>query len=201
MTEWRFNKNRLSDYRTQRLGNVWPDVTNTVIYPELLAYGVDAKEIRLEADESPFTEFTMASAPGASFEKAHIIVNPHKMLLAYPDAESTYVGLVHELAHLRQALEGELGSLPLKSAEEWISAHDERNAIRWSARQARHMGWSMKRLQGLFRSRYKHHEEKIIAAIIQEGEIGYKMHPKQTTIPLLQRRPVRVRSYRRRSLK
>ena len=185
------------------VGEIFPDIDKTVIYKELLAYGIDAKAIRL----IPSSRFELDAIMAVTIrqtkkEDSVIFVAVDAIDEAYPGNESKYIGLVHELAHFRQALTGELGigKDPI-SMQEWISKHHEINAIRWSARQARLMNWSSERLKNFFKSRYRHHTPFIIKTIMKEGSIGLRLHPEQETLPLLQRRPVRVRQHTRKSLK
>ena len=199
MTEWRFNRAPLLNFRVVRVESVWPDVDKTVIYPELLAFGIDAKKLRVAIDPT-FIEAVMASHPARTHNQPELYVNPNTIEKAYPTAEATYIGLVHELAHLRQALTGEITRPAQGDIRAWLSAHHEREALRWGGRQARRMGWSEKRLREQTHKRYGHHDADVVKEIAGESMEGYRLHPKQETLQLLQRRPraVSVRRYVRR---
>ena len=138
---WRFNDKRLETAR--HVKDLWPDVDKTIIYQDMLDYGIDAGEIIVQ----PANQFEMESVMGVSMPKPNI---PARLWIsidtindAYPGDEAKYIGLVHELAHFRQALVGGLGP---PRGKEWYEQQHEQEANRWSARQAKLMGWSEQRL-------------------------------------------------------
>jgi len=193
--KWRFKgKGRVMDTGKGTIIDVWPDVEKTVIYEELLDWGVDAKEFPVEVYSQ------MGSAMAINVDpvdgKLTLVLDPETMIPAYPTNEDKYVGLVHELAHVRQFLNGEM---ELYGREKWYNRPHEQDAIRWSARQARLMGWSSSRLEKLLAHRYRHNEMAWRERVLREGRAGIGMHPKQEALTLLARLPtVRVRQHRRR---
>ena len=191
---WRFN--RFDDLRQNVVAeDVWPDIDKTVIYKELLDWGVDARQLPVKLSRlETFYDYVMATRIAPS-GKVGLCVDIAAVSRVYPDDEARYVVLVHELAHIRQLLTGEID---LGSRKDWSARPHERDAIRWSARQARLMGWSTARLKKLLSDRYRSHSLYSKESIIEEGRVGAKIHPEQETLPVLYRRPaVRVRSYKR----
>lgn len=206
MTKWRFN--RFDDRSLTRRWNVvaediWPDIDKTVIYKELLDWGIDVRHLPVELTVGlEFShEYVTAIRIPESTGRVGLIVDTTALSRAYTDDEARYVALVHELAHVRQLLTGEIdvGGIGAYGEKEWSARPHEQDAIRWSARQARLMGWSMARLKNLLSGRYQfRHSKEDVERIIAEGQVGAKIHPEQETLPVLYRRPaVRVRSYKR----
>jgi len=191
---WRFNTEK---YRTALpyslvVRDVWPDVNKTVIYNELLAWGIDAGSIPVHRKTG--IGAVMAASQTNMPEPESIIFVAPVIMEVYPDDEAKYVALVHELAHFRQGLTGELAE---KDEGEWYTRAHEQDAIRWAGRQARKMGWPEQRLTQLMRLRHHGTGRKWIQTVIKESKMGYRLHPQQETLTLLGRRPVRVRTHRR----
>ena len=213
--EWRANLHMLTPLRkvrrtfadehligaTWRIEDIWPDIRKTIIYSALLEHGVDAAKFRLQERYVGGAAMATFISFGYEYDKIPIDgvlgVDASILKRTYPD-ENSYIVLVHELAHVYQTLEGELRN---PNEVRWIDAHHERDAIRWSARQAKKMGWSKAKTDEVLRKRYSEHRKgKDLETIALQGRIGYSLHPEQTTIPFLQRRgPVRVRAHRRRA--
>ena len=184
--------------RTWRLEEIWPDIRKTVIYDALLEHGLDVADLPVQERFVGGGAMATFLVPADEIPLGGLIgVDAQVLRTEYPAPlnESSYIGLVHELAHIYQAFTGELASPDI-----WIDAHHERDAIRWSGRQAKAMGWSKEELDRMLRERYRsggwHGKE--LETIAEQGQVGYTIHPKQTTIPFVRRRsPVRVRSHRR----
>ena len=168
MSNWRFNRNGLKDGAF--VGDIWPDVDKTVIYPRLLEWEIDAKKMRVIVDpwEFVFTGGTMAAIP---FFKGEIEISTYT-LDNYRTDEAKYVGLVHELAHLLHAVEGniELTGKPAMSPEQWIARETEQDAIHWSAKQAKLMGWSLPKFEDAIEQRYSDASRYILKKIVGAGK-------------------------------
>lgn len=195
---WRF---QFSPLPMRRVKDLWPDVGKSIIYREMLDYGVDVKEIPVVFRAQSELGAVMATGYGIRTLPPRLFVATDTLDKAYPDDESKYIGLVHELAHFRQLIVGGLPEEELPEppqGPEWFQLQHEQEAIRWSARQAKLMGWSEQRLTKLFERRYGHHGAAWLERVVAEGRVGFRIHPQQETLTLLQRRPVSVRSHVRR---
>lgn len=192
---WRFDDSiRLFEKPKVNVGDLWPDVDKSIIYQSMLDYGVDAKEIPVSFTSQDDIRSVMAMGIDPDGH-VKLWVATDSIDEAYPGDEAKYIGLVHELAHFRQAIVGSLGP---PSAKLWFEQQHEQEAIRWSARQARLMGWSQRRLKEFLERRYHHRSQAWLERVVREGGIGFRIHPRQETLDLLGRRPVRVHRYRRR---
>ena len=203
--KWRINPNG------RTVGEYWSDVDKTVIYPELVSFGVDVKSIPVKAWSELPESHVYGAAAGTLFKELTpkklwprlfpsndtlILVSSDAVNIAYPTNEDKYVMLVHELAHVRQAIMGALGDVNVGVL--FYNVPHERDALRWMAKQGKHMGWSEQRLQRLIRNRYVGHGPRGTRTILQETQLGFKLDPRQDTLTLLQRRPVFVRHHHRR---
>ncbi len=197
MTQWRFNKDVLVPGST--VGDVFPDVDKTVIYQRLLEFDIDAKKMMVRPREElgSVMAFSMPFYAGVSPREGILDIETSTLDKGYPGNEAKYIGLVHELAHALQSVRGEIEYGTSSVRKQWYELRHEQDAIRWSGKQAKRMGWSVKRLQRLFENRYQHHDQYWMQTVLREGKLGFKLDPRQETLALLQRRPVRVRQHRR----
>jgi len=84
----------------------------------------------------------------------------------------------------------------LMTPEEWVSSPSERDAIRWSALQAKAMGWSRKKFLDFLKKRYKGYPTSLHQSILLAGKQEFTR--KLAGVVPMFRRPIRVRQYRRR---
>ena len=201
MTIWRVHRLWTDDRWPRdddlKVKDVFVDVEKTVIFKDLLDYGINVGELPVFASD----QYIMGGVMGIGMlgEKWGVFIDASALRKGYPGSEDKYIGLVHELAHFRGYLTGDSHVETLPTMKHWTRSHSEKDAVRWSARQARLMGWSEEKTKAFFAYRYQRHKKEIIEAIQREGEIGHRLHPQQETLALLQRRPgVRVRGHRRR---
>jgi len=198
MTEWRFSQTAFDslydEYATVK--DLWPDVKKTVIYQELLDWGIDAEKIPVK----PGNVIGMSATP----YKLGVVGVGQDLRDSYPKDEDTYVGLVHELAHLLQSVQGiqSLEGPRPTSARSWIEDPLERDAIRWSAKQAIRMGWNEEQFDRFLDTRYmdaRAHGASLLSSLKVAGLREFS--PKTAgVVPMFRRPPgVRVRGHRRRA--
>lgn len=199
MAHWRFDT---SNYFAATVKDFWPDVRKTAIYSHLLEWDIDAANLLVATKRLKGGSATMGITV-TRMGQPYMTMDPVRLEKAYPTDEAKYIALVHELAHVEQLITGEwdVSRPSIASMVSWAKDPIEQAAVRWSARQAKLMGWSPQRLDALFKSRYSGYhddEPEFIPTVLQHGRIGIGMDPQQETLVILRRRPVRVRQYTRR---
>mgnify|MGYP001614529846 CR=1 FL=1 len=193
MPEWRYNRYR-TGMSNPRLVDVFPDVDRTVIYQELRVWGIDPRNVAVEHA----LWGSLATQTVGKVKEGIIFIGP-EFEPAYPTGEHKYIGLVHELAHLLQQVEGFVPEEEIQhkimSVEEWSSSPTEKDAIRWSGKQAKAMGWSRQKFLKFISRRYAEYPSRSRDSILLTAKQEFG---KLAGVRPMFRRPIRVRRYRRR---
>jgi len=188
--EWRFSQRVFENLDAYAI-ELWPDIKKTVIYQELLDWGIDVAEIPV----SYGTVTGMSVTSVMPYQLGELRIG-HNFREAYPEDEDTYIALVHELAHLLQSVEGMHTHGEPRSVRDWIEDPMERDAIRWSAKQAIRMGWTKEHFEKFLGARYAHAPIGLRTSLKTAGLREFSQ--KTAGVVPLFRRPIKVRSHRRR---
>jgi len=185
MVKLRVNADQIREHAP--LEDAFPDIGRTKIHKDLLEWGIDTGDMYIEFH--PGLLSVMGALP---MYEGIVAINPSVLEWAYPMPEGKYLGLIHELTHLLQAIER---GTKVPKPSEWIHSQTEQEAVMRSVTELLVLRVPKERIRAAVRIRYSGNPD--LPTILSIMESAITRHERGVSTPA--RRPeIHVRQHKRR---